>query len=66
MFVGLHVECLEHKTDKYMLSALDMDYLSFMPIVLRGTAPLNLIFEDFVYYFSKNKATLDKVPNGSD
>ena len=33
-------------------------------LVLRGTAPLGLIFEDFVY-FLKNKATLDKVSYGS-
>ena len=30
-----------------------------------GSAPLDLIYEDFVYCL-KNKATLDKVSNGAD
>ena len=42
-----------------------MKKLSTADIGIDYVAPSDLIFEDFVY-FHKNKATLDKVPNGSD
>ena len=40
--------------------------MSIFFIRLGGTAPLDHILEDFVYFLKENKTTLDKVPNGSN
>ena len=47
----------------YSLKEKPISYVYLMP--LRASVPLDLIFEDFVYFLKKNKAALNKVSNGS-